>query len=57
VIRYVNNNHRKREVATGKAILGGPKYYGADIPKDYCRVEVSTMVEGYEDKILDILGP
>jgi hypothetical protein len=57
VIRYGINNHRTREVATGKAIPGGPKYHGADIPKDYCRVEVSTVVQGYEDEILDIPGP
>ena len=57
VIRYGINNHRTREVATGKAIPGGPKYHGADIPKDYCRVEVSTVIQGYEDEILDIPGP
>ena len=57
VIRYGINNHRTREVSTGKAIPGGPKYHGADIPKDYCIVEVSTMVQGYEDEILEIPGP
>jgi hypothetical protein len=57
VITYEINNHRTREVATGKAIQGGPKYHGVDIPKDYCRVEVSTVVQGYEDEILDIPGP
>jgi len=56
VIRSRINNHRTREVATGKAIPGGPKYHGADIPKYYCRVEVSTMVQEYEDEILDIPG-
>ena len=35
----------------------GPKYHGADIPKDYYRVEVSTVVQGYEDEILDIPSP
>jgi hypothetical protein len=49
VIRYGINNYRTREAAIGKAILGGPKYHGADIPKDYYRVEVSTVVQGYED--------
>jgi len=57
VIRYGINNHRTREVAMGKAIPGGCKYHGADIPKDYYRVEVSTVVQGYEDEILDIPGP
>jgi len=57
VIRYGLNNHYIREVATGKAILGGPKYHGVDIPEDYCRVEVLTVVQGYKDKMLDILGP
>jgi len=57
VIRYGINNHRTREVAMGKAIPRGPKYHSADIPKDYCRVEVSTVVQGYEDEILDIQGP
>ena len=57
VIIYGINNHHTREVATGKAIPGGPKYHGAHIPKDYCRVEVSTVVQGYEDEILDIPGP
>jgi len=57
VIRYGFNNHRTREVAMGKVIPGGPKYHGADIPKGYCGVEVSIVVQGYEDDILDILGP
>jgi hypothetical protein len=57
VIRCGINNHCTREVATSKAIPGGPKYHGVDIPKDYYRVEVSTVVQGYEDEILDIPGP
>ena len=56
VIRYGINNHRTREVATGKAIPGR-KYHGDDIPEDYCRVEVSTVVQGYENEMLDIPGP
>jgi len=57
VIRYGINNHRTREVAMGKAIPRGPKYHGADIPKDYCKVEVSTVVQGYEDEIKTSLVP
>jgi len=49
VIRYGINNHRIKEAAMGKVIPEGPKYHGADIPKDYYRVEVSTVVQGYED--------
>ena len=56
VIRYSINNHRTREVATG-LVIPGRKYHGDDIPEDYCRVEVSAMVQGYEDELLDIPGP
>ena len=56
VIRYGINNQKTREVATGKAIPGR-KYHGADIPEDHCRVELSTVVHGYEDEVLDIPGP
>ena len=44
------------KIAAGKAIPGRI-YHGDDIPEDYCRVEVSTVVQGYEDEVLDIPGP
>jgi hypothetical protein len=56
VIRYGINNHHTRKVAIGLAIPGC-KYYGSDIPEDYYKVEVSTVVQGYEDDMLDIPGP
>jgi hypothetical protein len=56
VIRYGINNHRKREVAVG-LVIPGRKYHESDIPEDYCKVEVSTVVQGYEDDMLDIPGP
>jgi hypothetical protein len=56
VIRYDINNHRTREVAVGLAIPGH-KYYESDIPEDYCKVEVSTVIQGYEDDMLNIPGP
>jgi hypothetical protein len=56
VIRYgINNNHIKK-VGTGVAILGR-KFHGSDIPDHYCRVEVTTIVQGSEDDMLDIPGP
>jgi hypothetical protein len=56
VIRYGINNQRTKKVATGLAILGR-KFHGNDIPEEYCRVEVMTVVQGYEDDMLDIPGP
>jgi hypothetical protein len=56
VIRYGINNHRTRKVAIGLVILGC-KYHGSDIPEDYCKVEVSKVIQGYEDNMLDIPGP
>jgi len=56
VIRYSFNNNHTMEVATGLVILGH-QFHGREIPEDYCRVEVLTVVQGYEDDILDILGP
>jgi hypothetical protein len=56
VIRYGLNNNRTREVATGLAIPGR-QFHGSEIPEDYCRVEVQTVVQGYEDDMLDIPGP
>jgi hypothetical protein len=56
VIRYGINNHRTRKVAVGLAILRC-KYHESDIPEDYYKVEVSTVVQGYEDDMLDIPGP
>jgi hypothetical protein len=56
VIRYgINNNHTKK-VGTGIVILGR-KFHDSDIPDDYCRVEVTTVVQGSEDDMLDIPGP
>jgi hypothetical protein len=54
VITYGVNNHRTREVAVG-LVIPGCKYHECDIPEDYCKVEVSTVVQGYEDDMLDIL--
>jgi len=56
VIRYGINNQRTKKVATGLAIPGR-KFHGNDIPEEYCRVEVTTVVQGYEDDMLDIPGP
>ena len=55
VIRYGINNKRTKIVATGLAIPGR-KYHGNDIPDDYCKVEVTTVVQGSEDDMLDIPG-
>jgi len=56
VIRYGFNNNHTRKVATGLVILGC-QFHCSEIPEDYCRVEVLTVVQGYEDDMLDILGP
>jgi hypothetical protein len=56
VIRYGINNHRKMKVGIGIAILGR-KFHGSNIPDDNCRVEVTTVVQGSEDDMLDIPGP
>uniref|UniRef100_A0A804UJ78 DUF8039 domain-containing protein n=1 Tax=Zea mays TaxID=4577 RepID=A0A804UJ78_MAIZE len=56
VIRYGINNQRTKKVATGLAIPGR-KFHGNDIPEEYCRVEVTTVVQGCEDDMLDIPGP
>jgi hypothetical protein len=56
VIRYGINNNRTKKVGTDIAILGR-KFHGSDIPDDSCRVEVTTVVQGSEDDMLDILGP
>jgi hypothetical protein len=53
VIRYGINHHRTKKVGTGFAIPGR-KFHGSDIPEDYCRVEVRTVVQGSEDNMLDI---
>jgi len=45
VIRYGINNKRTKIVATGLAIPGR-KFHGNDIPDDYCKVEVTTVVQG-----------
>jgi hypothetical protein len=56
VIRYGINNHRTKKVGTCVAIPGH-KFQGSDIPDDYCRVEVMTVIQGSEDNMLDIHGP
>jgi hypothetical protein len=56
VIRYGINNHRTKKVAIGLAILRH-KFHGSDIPKDYCRVEVTMVVQGSEGDMLDIPEP
>jgi hypothetical protein len=45
-----------KKVGTGVAIPGH-KFHGSDIPDDYCRVEMTTFVQGSEDDMLDIPGP
>jgi hypothetical protein len=55
VIRYAINNHHTREVAVGLTIPGR-KYHESDIPEDYYKVEVSTVIQGYSDNMLDIPG-
>jgi hypothetical protein len=55
VIRYGINNLRTKKVVTGLVILVR-KFHGNDIPKDYCRVEVTTDIQGSEDDMLDIPG-
>jgi len=35
----------------------GALVYGSEILEDYYRVEVLTVVQGYEDDMLDIHGP
>jgi hypothetical protein len=56
VIRYGINNQRTKKVATG-LVIPGHKFHGNDIPEEYCRVEVMTVVQGYEDDMLDIPRP
>jgi hypothetical protein len=56
VIRYGINNNRTKKVGTCITILGR-KFHGSDIPDDYCRVEVTMVVQGFEDDMLDIPGP
>jgi hypothetical protein len=59
VIRYGINNHHTKKVGTCLVIPGG-KFHGSDILDDYCRVEVTMVVQGFEDDMLDIqisLGP
>jgi hypothetical protein len=56
VIRYGINNNRTKKVGTCIAIPGH-KFHGSDIPDDYCRVEMTMVVQGSEDDMLDIPGP
>jgi hypothetical protein len=56
VIRYGINNNCTNKVGTCIAIPGR-KFHGSDIPDDYCRVEVTMVVHGSEDDMLDIPGP
>jgi hypothetical protein len=56
VIRYGINNQRTNKVATC-LVIPGRKFHGNDIPEEYCRVEVTTVVQGSEDDMLDIPGP
>jgi len=55
VIRYGFNNNHTREVATGLEIPWC-QFHGSEISEDYCRVEVLTTVQGYEEDMLDISG-
>jgi hypothetical protein len=56
VIRYDINNNRTKKVGTDIAIPGR-KFHGSDIPDDYCRIEVTMVVQGSKDDMLDIHGP
>jgi hypothetical protein len=56
VIRYSINNNCTKKVATG-LVIPGHKFYGSDIPEEYCWVEVTMVVQGSEDDMLDIHGP
>jgi hypothetical protein len=56
VIRYGINNNRMKKVGIGIAIPRC-KFHGSDIPDDYCKVEVTTVVQGSEDDMLDIPRP
>jgi hypothetical protein len=56
VIRYGINNQRTKKVAIGLAIPGR-KFHGNDITEEYCRIEMTTVVQGSEDDMLDIPGP
>jgi hypothetical protein len=56
VIRYGINNNRMKKVGTD-IVIPGSKFHGSDIPDDYCRVEVTLVVQGSEDDMLDIPGP
>jgi hypothetical protein len=55
VMRNDINNIHTREVAMSFAIPGC-QYHGCDILEDYYRVEVSTIIQGYEDNMLEIQG-
>jgi hypothetical protein len=37
--------------------IPGRKFHENDILEDYCRVEVTMVVQGLEDDMLDIHGP
>jgi hypothetical protein len=56
VIRYGINNNRMKKVGTC-IVIPGCKFHGSNIPDDYCRVEVTMVVQGSEDDMLDIPGP
>ena len=56
VISYGITNVRTIEVATGMVILGHD-YHNKNMPEEYCRVEVLTVVEGHRDDFLDIPTP
>jgi hypothetical protein len=45
VIRYGISNIHMKKVAIGLAIPGC-QFHGNKIPEDYCRVEVTTVVQG-----------
>jgi hypothetical protein len=56
VIRYDINNHRTNKVATC-LVIPRRKFYGSNIPEEYCRVEVTMVVQGSEGDMLDITRP
>jgi hypothetical protein len=53
VIRYGINNNRTKKVGISIAIPGH-KFHGSVIPDDYCRVEVTMVIQGSKDDMLEI---
>jgi hypothetical protein len=56
VLRYDINNNRMKKVAIG-LVIPGCKFHRSDILEDFCRVEVTMVVQGSKDDMLDIPRP